>query len=555
MIPWSRYAQQKLFLTILSGIFLSLFLLLSTQNLSAEQYWNYEVQRGDSLWKLSKTHLIAIKHWKTIQSLNGIKDPNRLEPGSIIRFPAELLKPNISAGKLTSFTGQVEVQRYLGQQSERAFLEMLLWTNDTLRVGQASSATVMFSDSSKVLIEENSVVVMNELLDFGAENYSKTKIELQSGRLHNNINPRKQSRSRFEISTPSAIAAVRGTEYRVSADKSGESKTEVLTGGVAVSGTGSKLDIDAGYGTITTLQEGPTTPEKLLDPPVIQEVPVTIERVPFPVYLKPLSGAATYRMQISNSEEFDSLLFDTKSATSKLWGPDLPNGRYYLRVRGVDQKGLEGFDTVYPFSMAAHPIPPMIIQPKAGALLKESSPTFEWAQPEEANFYTFQLSDTADFSKLIFSQNNYSENLLSLEMQLSAGRYFWRVASVDKQQHQGPFNGQEFRIVPPSPDMTDARMDENMRVFHWPKSSVAASYRCQIASDPDFSDLIIDKQVTEPAYNLEDIPPGKYFIRIAVIDLDGYEGPFSASQKFAIPQPPSLWNYAIPIIFLLIVLL
>lgn len=548
--------QLKVHQTFFCWLCAVFFLLFFAQSLSAEQYWSYNVQPGDTLWKLSKTHLSNIGHWKKIQTLNNITDPNELRPGTIIRFPIELLKPNVSTGKLITFVGDVNIQRHFGLQNVKAFQQMLLWSNDTITVGTASNATILFPDGSKVLIQEDSTVLMQDLKDFGDQSYSNTKIYLKSGRIQNKTNPQKQPGSRFEISTPSAIAAVRGTEFRISADNSGDSRTEVLTGGVSVSGSGSASDIDAGFGTITKPGKQPTAPVKLLMPPTLDEAIGTVEIVPFPVTLQTLPGAVSYRMQVSKSEEFDSLVSDSTSQTTKLLGPDLPNGTYYLRVRGIDENGLEGFDSVHVFKMAAHPIPPILIRPAAGAQLSKSSPTFEWAQPDEAVSYTFQLSSSPDFNTLLLEKENYSTSSLTVSEQLSVGSYFWRVASVDKNLLQGPFNKQEFRVTPPSPDLSNAKMDEDGKVFHWPKSPFAGKYRCQIASDSDFSNVIIEDIVTEPLYNLEEVSSGQYFIRVSVIDADGYQGPFSAAQKFEVPEPPPpLWTYGIPFIFILAALL
>lgn len=542
----------KPLIKLLCIICTSLFLLLSTTSAHTQEYWNYKVQKGDTLWKLSKVHLDKISHWKKIQSLNGIADPNNLHPGSIIQFPVKLLKPNISVGRIITLSGDIEVQQSLTQKTEKAYKEMLLWTNDIIVTGGKSSATIQFSDGSKLLVQENSVIAMKELKSSGGSTFSDTKVELQSGRIHNKINPEKQHGSRFEISTPSAVAAVRGTEYRVSAEQDGESKTEVIRGEVGIASSGISQNLPGGFGTVTYTDKEPIAPVALLRPPILDEELSVVTRVPFPVYIKPVEGALAYRMQISKDKEFDSLIFDSKFPDTKLWGPDLPDSTYYLRVHGIDKNGLEGLDNVIVFSMQAHPIPPMQIKPAPDAVINNETTTFEWSEPKEARTYIFQLSNQPDFDTLLVEKNAIARTSFSLKDELSPGVYHWRVASVDDNLKRGPYNQQQFRVTPPSPDLAGAELDSDERIFRWPDSPVAQTYRCQIASDPEFTAIVVDEVVSDPQYNLKEFQPGSLFVRISAVDADGYEGPFSAYQKIKIPEPPTPpWAYALTVLILL----
>ena len=79
--------------------------------------------------------------------------------------------------------------------------------------------------------------------------------------------------SRFEIQTPAAISAVRGTVFRV-ASQPGINLTETLRGEVEVNAQGKGLAVGAGFGTRVAKGESPSTIVKLLDAPGLPSIPV-----------------------------------------------------------------------------------------------------------------------------------------------------------------------------------------------------------------------------------------------------------------------------------------
>ena len=47
----------------------------------------YTVKKGDSLWSIAARQLGDGKRWMEIRDLNGLRDPNRLAVGSVLRLP------------------------------------------------------------------------------------------------------------------------------------------------------------------------------------------------------------------------------------------------------------------------------------------------------------------------------------------------------------------------------------------------------------------------------------------------------------------------------------
>lgn len=339
-------------------LFLLLFLALPpdpSQVCAAE--WICTVQPGDDLWQLSKKHLKSMRHWQDLVALNEIDDPFRLQPGTTLRFPLEWLKSGAAVATVTALTGKATIIESRSGDGLAAEAGKMLWEGDIIQTDIDSNVTLRFSDGSKLLLQAASELKMERLMHYGGTGMAETKVRLKSGRTHNQVVPRRGPGSRFEISTPSAIAAVRGTEYRISADADGSSRTEVLTGVVGVDSVGTNQDVSGGFGTVSFPDHKPLAPVKLLAAPDLSGLPETVTRIPFLLKASPVSGARQYRLQIAADDQFSTLLVDALFPSANTWGPDLPDGSYFLRLQGIDNNGLEGLYSIRPLKIAAHPFP------------------------------------------------------------------------------------------------------------------------------------------------------------------------------------------------------
>ena len=103
--------------------------------------------------------------------------------------------------------------------SEKVYLK----SGDELRTARASTALIIMEDGSKVKIAPLSAFKMN------AEDNDKVSLGLVFGRVRSWV---KKFSKKFEVRTPSAVCAVRGTDFMVSADADGNSRIEVYEGSV-----------------------------------------------------------------------------------------------------------------------------------------------------------------------------------------------------------------------------------------------------------------------------------------------------------------------------------
>ena len=64
----------------------------------------------------------------------------------------------------------------------------------------------------------------------------------------------------------------------------------------------------------------------------------------------------------------------------------------------------------------------------------------------------------------------------------------------------------------------------------------------QLARDAAFDGALVDTQVEAPTLSTPRPPPGRYGVRIAIVNAEGTEGPFGPVQSFDVaPIPTRSW--------------
>ena len=128
--------------------------------------------------------------------------------------------------KIYEGEGAAFVQRD-GVDDLEPYANMLLKSGDTVRV-DAGSMTLKLDEDKYVYVEENTEF---KLIAQGTDENSKTAIELTKGAITNEIQNKLSTESSYEVNTPNATMAVRGTVFRVEVtyDEAGVCYTKVST--------------------------------------------------------------------------------------------------------------------------------------------------------------------------------------------------------------------------------------------------------------------------------------------------------------------------------------
>jgi len=501
-----------------------LFFYLSSYVSADEQL--YTVKQGDTLWSISEKWLHNAQDWEKLKILNRIEDPLKLIPNSQIRIPSLLLKKGGNLAVVEHVQGMVSINNSAGQPRDVA-PGMELFVGDEIKTNDASSIRIAYKDGSSSLIQENSQLKI-ERIEF-LNQKRDIQLNLLQGGINSNVKKRKSKGSRFEITSPSAIASVRGTSFRVVNDPLTQLfRTEVLDGSVAVSSQGKEQIVKKGFGTIVKAGKPPSAPAKLLSAIDLSSLPKLFRKKPIFFSFNPLVDAVGYRVEISRGKTFKQQIFGQDINESNISPQGLDNGKYIMRLFAYDVNGLGGEVTYHNFEVKIDgnippPELPKLIFPDNQVLLEEKNFTFHWSESKRANAYHFQLANDENFSQLLIDIYPYNFTQLSISDRLPSGKYYWHVAALDKDNKAQSFTGPRFfRILPHVPFLTIAQYVEDEILFSWSKGKDLLNYRIQISTTDDFSALVLDERVSSAMYQLELKNLGDYYIRIFSVDTDGF---------------------------------
>jgi hypothetical protein len=127
------------------------------------------------------------------------------------------------AAEIKAVTGRVEVQKKDDSQWTPAAVGGRLVEGDSVRAWGGASARLDLPDGSTIFVAENSRVVMGKL-EFDQQNQAREAIiHLAVGKVRAVVSKAalslvKARQSNFSISTQTAVAAVRGTDFEVTYD-------------------------------------------------------------------------------------------------------------------------------------------------------------------------------------------------------------------------------------------------------------------------------------------------------------------------------------------------
>lgn len=416
--------------------------------------WVYTAREGDTLIGLANTYTQQADYWKGMQTLNHIADPKKIPPGTKIRIPVDWLKFAAASVRVQQVHGEAEILPAGGGASKPAQQGMELHSGDQIRTGADGTVSLEFADNSTLLVRSQSLLALDNLGLFRKGSLMDVRLKLNQGDVDSKITPAPAGISpRFRIVTPSAVAAVRGTDFRVGtgpADREGM-RNETLGGKVEVGAAGETRSIPAGFGVVTEAGQAPQNPRKLLPAPDLAGLPTLVEDLHAAFNWPQTPEAAAYRAQIAPNPRFEALLADQRVSTAGTEFGALPDGDYVLRIRGIDAVGLEGFDATHAFKVDARPVAPYVVTPEEGGEEATGRPKFLWAIPEDAARYHLQLSSRDDFSALLQDLPSLSSNSWEAGQALPPGRYFWRVATIDTRGDHGPFSATHSFTVAKAP--------------------------------------------------------------------------------------------------------
>ncbi|MEO8202825.1 MAG: FecR domain-containing protein [Betaproteobacteria bacterium] len=305
----------------------------------------YAATRGDTMIGISRRYLIEGQRHEVQRALwehNKLRDKDSIAPGQVIRIPENWLKEDANSIELAHVEGDV--------QSKGAPLRSgaKLAPGDDIKTGTNGYVTIKLSDGSTLVLQPGSDMAIDGVKKSPIAPAANAQFSLTKGRVEASVPRRNPGGARFEVRTPIAVAAVRGTRFRVTADdQKRTASSEVIEGTVQVNDTGNigTVAVAAGFGTKVSEGQAPLPPRALLAAPRLWTGIRLWVRRPVQLNFTRLQGAVAYRVLVARKADFADVISEIVIPSNVIALPDMENGAYFVKVRGIDDIGLEGRDT------------------------------------------------------------------------------------------------------------------------------------------------------------------------------------------------------------------
>lgn len=315
---------------------------------AADEVLIHRLAPGETLESIADAAFVARVHLAEARAFNRLRAGQKLPAGYPLRLKAGWIRHQRLAAEVVSFSGPSLVD--VGGASTPVALGMLLTEGDRIRTSANGFVTLRLEDGSKIALPSNSRVRIDRLRRLALSGAVDRRFQLDEGKVDAKVTPLKPDGSRFLITTPVSVAAVRGTRYRVTfTPETMRATTGVVEGRVAVGTPGDIAAADgvvlnALQGTVST-ETGVRQPVRLPAAPMIESVTAAPADGSLSVRFRPLAGATRYIVAVSRDAEGLDLVRESETASNRFTEKGLPAGRYHVQVMAVDPLGLAGIPT------------------------------------------------------------------------------------------------------------------------------------------------------------------------------------------------------------------
>ena len=522
-------------------VFLTIIVFLSPVSSRAfsEEVVEITVVEGDCLIKIAEEYLEYPHQWREVARINRLKNPDLIHPHQVVVIPVRLLRGIPCDGMVSFVQGSVRIQGRDSEEWGPVFIHDRVKEGSRIKTDDRSSVEIVFDNGTSCLQKSNTLTGFLKMRKKG-DSYEQ-RLSLQRGRTITRILKATGREPRFEIETPSAVCAARGTFFRTSVDVNNFTRSEVLEGKAEVEAVMKKQIIAEGEGTLVRKGEPPLEPRKLSPPPKMRLDKMPYNKLPLRFAFDPVEGAVSYRIWITKDRDGKDILFENVVRPNENVAiQDLEDGTYFLYALSIDEIGLEGISgEPQEICVRVNPLPPFISQPASSAEYREKSLQCSWLAVKDAVAYQIQVSQDAAFQQIVDESSEITGTEFKTR-ELDYGSYYFRIRSVAEDGCEGAWSDAiHFSVVPPppTPSLEPPDTDKKMMHIRWQDLGKGMSYHFQMAKNQDFSAVLIDTKLEKPEIVIQKPEePGTYYIHVSAIDSKGYEGRFSKPQSLTLRE-------------------
>lgn len=285
------------------------------------------------------------------------------------------------------------------------------------------------------------------------------------------------------------------------------------------------------------------------------------------VFWSDATGETTYRLQVSTSSTFATLLYENQTIAANSASFAIPSGilaggtQYFWRVFAVNSFG-QTLASNAPFSFTTMaPSTFALSTPVDGAAGLSMTPTLVWTDATGESNYRVQIATDSNFTALVYDNPLVNPNTTSLVVPsgtLTGGeQYFWRViataGTLQTTASNAPFSfitlfPTSFTLVSPANNASGVSLTPTLT---WTDSTGEKNYRLEVATDSGFTTVVFQDSTIAPNATVYTIAPGLlndgtiYFWRVTALttlsNVIATNAPFSFETT-----APSAFNLTSP---------
>jgi len=485
---------------------------------NAAPEWIYTLKPGESFTEVASDLLVKSHSADRLLQYNTIENAAMLGEGDRVRIPLSWLKRQPNPARVTSVSGSVQLISGMDGSKKPLTENTLIRVGDEVLSG-TGAATITLADGSEVRLSPGSRLIFNRLTQYGKSGMVDTRLRLNRGEVHTRVKPVIEGGARFEIETPSAVAAVRGTAFSL---KTGPQGTHLqVTEGVVDFGAPNQTHrIPAGYSATVANNSGNRSKlniRKMPPAPEINPLPKVLTQLPAELTWKQ-SSATTYRLDVFEtqsgrwveSREIRGNRFDIGR---------LDNGQYEIHLAVLGQHGMAGMPGILPIEVDLQARSAHLLAPEDGGSVNDDMPEFSWALKGKNEVARVEIAEDDTFQNLV-ATSEWAPGTTALPSRpLGPGQYYWRVVTeaggnsvATTQPRKLVVNG----TLPPVRIISINYVESQVRVF-WQKVDTAVNYRLQLAEEPSFNRVIKEATLPDTSAALRLIPGRRYFVRLKAL--------------------------------------
>ncbi|WP_251358787.1 FecR domain-containing protein [Kangiella sp. TOML190] len=499
--------------------------------------WLYTVRKGDSASAIANKYLTNPYRIDDILRYNQLVPGEDLTAGSVIKFPLNSLKFGPARVSVLSVQGEVNLVR--GDLSQALETSSSIKLGDKVITGEDASTTLRFADKSELLLGSSSELIFDVLTRWGRTGMVDSRMRLMKGSVEGRVETLQGPGAHFEVHTPSAVATVRGTEFRVRVDGNNTkvSYNEVSEGKVKVENKVSEELIPQGFGLVSEQGKQADKPIELLSAPTLNDPQANFPSLPVRISWQADSAAVGYRYELFKGSDINQQIATDKVTDTAINMNQLAAGDYTVRLRKIDSNGLEGLNRVHRFTLNGAPLAPTNLLAKSELLFGEPI-ELSWQPSEKAEFYNLEIASDSEFSSIV-QQQQVESNQLTLTQPMETRDYFWRVNAQNEEGIGYYSQSSSFSVVLADTPMVASAADVELgqgAALSWQPVPYAKDYHWQLARDADFTNLVEQGRSNQTSISFDDLPAGDYYFRVAT-DAPNDTQRFSETQSFEVFEP------------------